>query len=184
MIWIKEKDSNIITCNIIVVEDNKQEELKKLKEELDDDISYRHVENCAYGNIHEHLYYYSLLLLKEANGELNYKKESRLLLKLCKNDLQIIELLQKIYNKLDINDYYELMNKISPDFYIFVTKLLDVIRFKEIKKYDVDKVKMISDLCEEQNIRTSSYVVLDEINDAENNSEVLKLAQKIRTKER
>ena len=76
------------------------------------------------------------------------------------------------------------MNKISPDFYIFVTKLLDVIRFKEIKKYDVDKVKMISDLCEEQNIRTSSYVVLDEINDAENNSEVLKLAQKIRTKER
>ena len=101
---------------------------------------------------------------------------------LCKSDFKIIELLNKLYDKLVIDDYYEVMNRLSPDFYIFVTKLLDVISFKEIEKYDVNKIKLISDLCKEQNVRNSSYVVLDEIIDAENNSEILNLARKIRKK--
>lgn len=125
---------------------------------------------------------YSLIFHIEMNKSQYEKRLNIRLLDMFGGDISKVDMIENLRVNLDNDTFAFLMNKIWEDFYFFTTEILGNISFEEISRYDIDELRNIQMLCDKNSVETSATNVLKYVDEAYDNSKILKLARAIRNR--
>ena len=200
MIWLKDK--NILTKGEFVSLDEESvkkahNELKKLESSylIDSKIIFSNKRVSDYSENGILTKYYetdisaSQYLVKQYKSKYptcvnilenlnnNYEVDLREMIDVYSNSFSVLSRVSK-YEDTSLKRF--LTEKINPDYYFFIYRLLEIMRIKKISEHDISKIEKIKELSKEETLDTNCDYYLDRVIVAESNSKILTLAQKLR----
>ena len=97
-------------------------------------------------------------------------------------DNNMLSALYDVFNKINPNYAYYVLEKISSDYEFFVNYVYDKIMFEKINSFPIDELRTAQRINEEFGIKDDYSRLLNQVENADMNTKVLNLAKKIRKK--